>query len=85
MNGTSPTTLELSHILAKVNWYQENPRKLSRLSQGIFLSAIVLESYTSASVIPVSRIISRCTIKDCYQDFGYDHVKVVIPLKQLQI
>ena len=75
---------ELPHILARVNWYQDHHRKLSQISQGISLSATVFDSYTSASFIPVSRIISRCAIRDCFQgfDFGPDHVKVVIPLKK---
>lgn len=81
--GTSSTITEFPHILAKVNWYQDHPRKLSHLSESM-LSATVLELYTSASFIPVSRIILRCAIQDFYQDIYYRlyHGKAIISFKK---
>ena len=80
----SSNVLELPHILAKVLWYQDHPRKLSMYQGGILLSATLFDSYTSASYIPVSRIISRCAVLDCTMtfDYGADYVKVVIPLQK---
>ena len=49
------------HLLARDKWYQDHPQKFV-LGNGIVLSATITENMSSASFIPVSRIVSRCAI-----------------------
>ena len=71
-----------AHILAKVNWYEDHPRKFW-LNHSIILSTTLLDGgENEASFVPVSRIMSRCaTVKQSLTfDYGEDNVIVCIPL-----
>lgn len=76
INGIS----DQPHILAKVKWYEDHPRKFW-MNHSIVLSATLFHDESEASFIPVSRIMSRCaTIKQSMKfDYGEDNV-VCIPL-----
>lgn len=69
------------HILAKVKWFQDHPRK-DMLKNSIFLSATLFDSESEASFMPVSRIMSRCAmIRQTLQfDFGSDSVNIFMSL-----
>ena len=71
------------HLLARVKWYQDHPQKFV-LGNGIVLSATVTERMSSASFIPVSRIISRCAMfhTTLQLSYGEDKVCVAIPVKR---
>ena len=83
----SNTALELSqlpHALPNVHWYQDHPWKLCRFKNGILMAAALFDSPSSATFIPVSRIISRCAVVDCTikLDYGEDHVIIAVPLRK---
>lgn len=69
------------HILAKVQWYQDHPRK-NWFKNSLILSATLFDEESEASFIPVSRIMSRCAVlkKSLTFDYGQDNVNVCIPL-----
>ena len=69
------------HILAKVKWFQDHPRK-NMLKNSIILSATLFDTESKASFIPVSRIMSRCAIikQTLRFDYGSDIVNVCMPL-----
>ena len=71
------------HLLAHVKWYQDHPQKFV-LGNGIVLSATVTEHMSSASFIPVSRIVSRCVMLHTTLQFSYgeDKVCIAIPVKR---
>ena len=69
------------HILAKVRWFQDHPRK-NILKNSIILSSTLFDTESKASFIPVSRIMSRCAIikQTLRFDYGSDIVNVCMPL-----
>ena len=52
-----------SHILVCINWNEDHPQKYL-LGNGIIISAKVCQSFSSASFLPVSRIMTQCAIID---------------------
>ena len=48
-----------AHILAKVKWFQDHPRK-NWFRNSIVLSATLSEGDSEALFVPISRIMSRC-------------------------
>ena len=70
-----------THILAKVKWYEDHPRK-QWFENSISLSATLFVAESEASFMPVSRIMLRCaTIQQKIMfDYGEDNVIVCIPL-----
>ena len=69
------------HILAKVKWFQDHPRK-NWFSNSVILSATLFDADSEASFIPVSRIMSRCAFvkQSILFDYGSDNVNVCMPL-----
>ena len=69
------------HILAKVKWFQDHPRK-NWFSNSVILSATLFEADSEASFIPVSTIMSRCVFvkQSILFDYGSDNVNVCMPL-----
>lgn len=69
------------HLLAKVKWYEDHPRK-NWFNNSIILSATLFDGESEASFIPVSRIMTRCAVisRSLKFDYGEDHVVVCIPL-----
>ena len=74
-------TNDQPHILAKVKWYQDHPRK-NWYKNSIVLSASLFNSDSEACFIPVSRIMSRCArIKQTLLfDFGSHNVNICMPI-----
>ena len=69
-----------AHILAKVKWFQDHPRK-NWFRNSIALSATLSEGDSEASFVLIGRIMSRCACKRSIQfDFGVDSVIVAMPL-----
>ena len=69
-----------SHILACINWNEDHPQKFL-LGNGIIISAKVYKSFSSASFMPVSCIMTQCAIID--QTFcAEDSVRIALPLKR---
>ena len=75
---------QLPHAFANVYWYQDHPMKLCRFKNGIVMAATSFDSPSSATFIPVSRIISLCAVVDCTikLDYGEDHVIIAVPLRK---
>lgn len=74
-------TRDQAHILAKVKWYQDHPRK-NWFKNSIILSATLFSGDCEATFIPVSRIMSRCarTEQTLLFDYGSDKVNIFLPL-----
>lgn len=74
---------QVAHLIACVKWYQDHPQKFF-FGNGIVLSATVTECTSSASFMPVSRILSRCAfIKTTIQfEYGEDTVCIAIPVRR---
>ncbi len=70
-----------THILAKIKWYGDHPRK-KWFKNSITVSAKLFEEDSEASFMPLCRIMSRCeTIQqNVYFDYGEDNAIVCIPL-----
>ena len=64
-------TFELPHVTAKVLWYQDHPQKLSKFKHGTLRPTTLFDLNCYSNFIPVSRIISRCTILDCQLEFDF--------------
>ena len=80
--GTTPSGGSVTHVLARVQWYDDHPRR-NYLHSSITLCSTVFDSESSACFIPVSRIMCRCAISEPTElqfDYGIDNVHVVIPL-----
>ena len=87
VNATALTNVELlkePHILAKVSWLQDHPRKLMKYKNGIIMAATVYDMPSSAQYIPVSRIISHCGVieRTVQLDYGEDKVIFAIPIRR---
>ena len=71
------------HILACIDWNEDHPQK-NFLGSGIIISAKLYQSFSLASFLPVSRIITQCAIID--QTFGFDYgednVRIALPLRR---
>ena len=75
-------TVSKTHILAKVQWYGDHPRRNS-FHSSITLCSTVFDGESSACYIPVSRIMCRCALSSPVTmqfDYGVDNVLVAIPL-----
>ena len=74
----------ISNALANVTCYQDHPRKLF-FRNGIIPAATITDSPSSASFMPLSRILSKCAfiinLKVKF-DYGEDKVCVAIPVKR---
>jgi hypothetical protein len=71
-----------THILARVQWYGDHPRR-NHLHSPIVLTSTVFDSDSCASFLPVTRIMCQCAISSplSFQfDYGVDSVFVAIPL-----
>ena len=71
-----------THMLARVRWYGDHPRR-SSLHSSVILCSTVLDPESCASFIPVSRIMCRCALSSSVSmkfDYGFDNVLVVVPL-----
>ena len=47
------------HVIAEIEWCQDHPRKFI-FGNGIIIASTVCEPFSSASFMPISRIISQC-------------------------
>ena len=71
------------HILAKVKWYDDHPRK-AWFGNSIIVSSTLHTNESEATFMPISRIMSRCArIEQMLKfDYGTDKVNVWMPLIQ---
>ena len=83
-DGDDSNSNKQCHALAYVTWYQDHPRKLFFMN-GIILAATITDSPSSASFMPLSRILSRCAVINNLNvkfDYGEDKVCVAIPVRR---
>ena len=76
------TKTNKTHMLARVRWYCDHPRRDS-LHSSVILCSSVLDPESCASFIPVSRIMCRCALSSSVSmkfDYGVDNVLVAVPL-----
>lgn len=70
------------HVLARVQWYGDHPRR-SHLHSSIVVTSTVFDSDSCASFVPITRIMCQCAISSPLSlrfDYGVDSVLVAIPL-----
>ena len=70
------------HILARVHWYTDHPRRYYLHSSIVFCST-VFDNESCSVFMPVSRIMCRCAISSPTSlsfDYGMDRVHVAVPL-----
>ena len=70
------------HILARVQWYGDHPRR-GHLHSSIIVTSTVFDSDSCASFVPVSRIMCQCAISSPLSfkfDYGMDSVMIAMPL-----
>lgn len=79
-NQESNTTTEVAHILAEIEWSQDHPQKF-HLGNGVIIGAPISELFSSASFMPVSRIITYCAVVDKKIQMDYS-LRIAIPMKQ---
>jgi len=74
-------TINKTHILARIQWNQDHPRKF-HFGNGIIISSSVYDTLSCASFMPVSRIITPCAVVDkkMQMDYGEDSVRIALPL-----
>ena len=73
-----------THILARVQWYCDHPRR-NYLHSSTILCSTVFDHESCAYFIPVSRIMCPCAISSTVSlqfDYGTDNVLVAIPLRK---
>lgn len=80
------TNVEKIHVLACIDWSEDHPHKFL-FGNGIIIGATVCQAFSSASFMPVSRIITQCAIVDrkMCMDYGEDSVRIALPLKKHSI
>ena len=84
---TSELSSTRTHILARVQWYGDHPRR-SHLHSSIVITSTVFDSDSCASFIPISRIMGQCAISSPLSlkfDYGVDSVLVAIPLSYFDL
>ena len=73
--------LSVNHILAKVSWYMDHPKR-DHLHSTVTICSTNFDSVLCAPFMPVARIAGRCAIARTVMKFEYgeDVVNVVVPL-----
>ena len=80
--NTSMMSTTKAHIFAQVKWLEDHPYR-HHLHHSVIISATTHTHESSASFIPLSRIIARCAIAQDVPytfEFGEDRVCIAIPL-----
>lgn len=82
LNKNGETT-SLPHVLAKVSWYMDHPKR-DHLRSTVTICSTTFDSVTSASFLPVARIAGRCAIAKSVLkfDYGEDTVNIIVPLSK---
>ena len=67
-------------LLSRIKWFENHPRR-NHFHQSVIVCGTLFFADSSATYIPVARMMGRCTIlKTCYQfDYGQDCVTIAIP------
>ena len=71
-----------SHILVRVQWYGDHPRR-DYIHSSVILCSTVFDNESSACFIPISRVMCRCVISSPVSltfDYGTDRVFVAVPI-----
>ena len=84
--STDPEIVDKTHILACIRWYEDHSRKFL-LGNGIVIASSTCTAFSSASFMPVSRILSQCAIvhRNMHMDYGEDSIQIALPLKRHSI
>ena len=71
----------LSHILVRVNWFQDHPCRSSFFHSSITCCSSVYETGSPACFMPVCRIAGQCAFVKTTQifEYGMDNVIVCVP------
>lgn len=80
----STASYSKTHILARVQWYCDHPRR-NYLHSSAILCSTVFDHESCAYFIPVSRIMCPCAITSTVSlkfDYGTDNVLVAVPLRK---
>lgn len=77
---TAGSTQSIDTLLARIKWFENHPRR-DHFHRSIIVCGTLFCGNSSATFIPVSRIMGRCTIlKTRYQfDYGQDCITIAIP------
>ena len=72
IDSENSAIINKTHISAHIEWNQDHPRKF-HFGNGIIISSSVYDTFSCASFMPVSRIITPCAVvnKNMQMDYGY--------------
>lgn len=70
-----------SHTFVRVKWYSDHPHR-DYIHSSVIICSSIFDHESSASFMPISRIMCRCAISQphtCKFDFGEDRVVFAVP------